>query len=189
MSAPYAKLVGEPCESLRRNGAANKACGQPSKFLYRGIDPRALKLTVAQSKRYIRATLLMCPDCAKALAEAFAWQIKDGHVRLERLDVNKFRLHCTHCGVFVHVMWDTDAPQSYPGAFAWCPRCGANATYRLDPEADYWDVLSESLENMPVELVKLLYVEWDRGRYQNFFTYVKAQIAQFDTTNTFEAAR
>src|SRR6266566_2262839 len=95
MASPYARLVGEPCEGMRRYGT--RACGEPSWFLYRGIDPIILGLTSEQRKKYIRTVLLMCPDCAKDLAHAFAWQIQDGKVRLERLDVVKFRLHCKSC--------------------------------------------------------------------------------------------
>lgn len=186
MANPYARLVGSPCESVRRLG--DRACGDPAAFLYRGIDPLVLGLTVAQRKKYIRTVLVLCPDCAMSLAHAFAWQIKDGKVRLERLDVVKFRLHCSNCLAFVHVEWDTDAPQGNPGELIWCPKCGVKAAYRLDPEQDYWDVLSKSLDNMPILLVQMLYAEWDRTKYRRFVDYVRLQIEQSDATGTFDAA-
>src|SRR5258708_6872916 len=162
MNSPYARLIGEPCESVRRLG--NRACGEPSRFLYRGIEPRVLNLTAVARKKYIRTVLLMCVDCAKSIAEDFAWQIKDGHVRLESLDMVKHRMFCRTCHISVQLIWPDGDPQGNPGTFEFCPRCGASTSIPIvDPEADYFDLVAESFPGMPLQLVKMLYAEWPRS--------------------------
>lgn len=180
--SPYAALLNSPCESVRRLGDA--ACGRRSKFLFRGIDPSALALTAAERKKYIRTVLLMCEDCAKALIDDFAWQIQDGKVKIERLEMVKHRLHCRECSTTIALVWPEDAPVTNPGEFAFCPRCGAKALFHINPNEDYWEIISETFENMPVELVKLLYVEWPRSdrRFPRFADYVRHSIEEFDAT-------
>lgn len=122
----------------------------------------------------------MCPDHAKALAHDFAWHIKDGKVSIERLDEVKFRFHCKNCLAGTIVQWDAKALGTNPGEFGYCPRCGAKCNGTIDPEQDYYELLSEAFGGMPVELVKMLYQEWDRRAFPKFRDYVKAEIDHFD---------
>lgn len=194
-------FVGQPCQSARahergasppRDGTTRVLCGLPSDFVWLGIDPLALGLTVAQLKKYKPSTLLLCADCAMDMAHDFAWYIRDGKARLERLTVQPLRISCHECHAVVKVMWDQDAPQFNPGAIQFCPRCGARSVAAIDPEADYWDLMVEAFDNMPLQLLKMLYAEWPRHdrRYHRFRDYVADQIAQYDSSEgeTFEAA-
>lgn len=133
------------------------------------------------------------------LAHDFGWQIKDRVARLERLDVQPFRITCHACNAATKVMWDTDAPAMNPGQIQFCPRCGAREVALIDPEADYWDILSEAFGTtlpdgtvvpFPKQLLVMLYNEWPRSdrRYHAFRAYVADQMAQYDTQGTFEAA-
>lgn len=184
-------LVGQPCQAvvpvLDRRGRPtelDRLCGEPSWFRYRGpppSDPRRGKG---------RTELLMCLEHVKAIGdEIFAWTTKDTDTQrarpidLERLDMTVFRMHCKACLAFTRVLWDTAAPVGpNPGEMQFCPRCGAKAYYQLNHEADYWEVLSGILDNMPVLLVQMLYSSWDRGRYHKFVDYVAAEVANFDET-------
>lgn len=191
MAPSYPSLVGDPCQVAvpvldrrRHLTEHDRLCGEPSFFIYKGPPPKRA------SER--RTTLLMCPDHAKAMAQdCFAWTIHDSDtnrarpITIERLDMIVHRFHCKACGAFTKVVWDTDAPQSNPGDLSWCPRCGARSNSMLDPEADYWDVMSMSFDGMAVELLRMLYSEWDRIRYPRFRDYVQAEIDSFDTTGDF----
>jgi len=176
-------------------------CGLPSHFIWLGIDPLVLKLSAAKLKKYKPSTLLLCADCAMELAHAFAWQIRDGKVRLERLDVVFLRISCQACHACTKITWDhgQDGPSTHPGPIQYCPRCGHNQIALIDPEADYWDILVESfgtrdsdgtLVPFPKQLLQMLYSEWPRHdrRYQRFADYVADQMKQFDESGEFEAA-
>jgi hypothetical protein len=204
-----ARLVGSPCEAVRperaRRSTANAdagydradMCGEPARFIWLGLDPRHLNLTMAQRRKYIRTNLLMCVDCAFETYHTFGWQIKDGKARLERLDIVKQRLHCRDCGVTIWVAWDytADGPSTNPGSpFRFCPQCGARAAFRLELGVDLWEVcmedcLAKGIE-MPIPVLKMLYEDWphqDR-RFYKFYDYVKYQMDVFERTGDFEMA-
>lgn len=185
--------IGMPCESARPTRHAPtvdavEMCGNPSHFLYTGLTAdcitdrrRAQRLgvnRVSEAGRYQRGTLLLCPDCAYNLSHNMAEALIKGKARLERLDVVKFRAHCTACDVTVHVAWDTDAPSTNPGTHVFCPRCGHKTMFRIDPDADYWDIIAESFPMMPVQLLQMLHVEWPHNdrRFPTFRSYVEFQV-------------
>lgn len=189
-----ASLVGAPCESARYEGRGRfghrdpvygPLCGRPSRFIWLGIDPSALNLTVAQRKKYIRAHVLMCWDCARRMYEMFCWQLKDGKAKLERLDVVKHRLHCKDCGTTAWVSWDTDPGVliTHPGELKWCVRCGKRAAVILDHERDFLEVMAQDLaENdatPPIQLIQMLYEDWPRTdrRFDGFYDYFKYVMA------------
>jgi hypothetical protein len=147
-------------------------------------------MTAAQRKKYIRSNLLLCGDCAMELCHEFAWHIRDGKARLERLDVQPLRITCRQCHAATKISWDESAPPMNPGMIQYCPRCGANQVAIIDPEADYWDIMERAFAPMPLMLLKMLYEEWPRNdrRYRRFRDYVEDQIKQFESTQTFEAA-
>lgn len=204
-----ARLKGSPCEAIRpdrarrslHNGTAGydraDMCGEPARFIWLGLDPRHLGLTVAQRRKYIRSNLLLCTDCAFETNHTFGWQIKDGKARLERLDIVKQRLHCRACGVTVWVAWDylADGPSTNPGSpFRFCPQCGAQSAYQLNLNVDLWEVamedcMSQGLE-VPVQLLKMFYQQWphqDR-RFYKFYDYVRYQLDVYERTGDFDVA-
>lgn len=205
----WASYVGDPCQSARPHGRGPTSpgldpgqrplCGLPSSFVWLGVDPRVLHLTAKQRKAYKPTTLIICADCAMELAHDFAWQIKDRVARLERLDVQPLRIACAKCHAATKISWDADAPQLNPGMIQFCPRCGAQQVALIDPEADYWDILTETFGTtlptgefvpFPKPLLLMLYGEWPRNdrRYRAFRDYVADQMKQFDDTGDFEAA-
>lgn len=201
--APYA---GTPCQSARPHGRGPTSpgvdgkvlCGLPSSFVWLGVDPLVLHLSAKQLKKYKPTTLIICADCAMQLAHDFAWQIRDRAARLERLDVQPLRITCHRCKAATKIMWDDTAPPMNPGMIQFCPRCGAQQIALIDPEADYWDILTESFGSkvdgtmvpFPRQLLQMLYSEWNMHdrRYPAFKDYVADQMKQFDNTGEFEAA-
>lgn len=191
-----ANLVGLPCQVVvperDRRGRPledDRLCGEPSYFKYTGLIPKkGTRKSLDQ-----RCTLLMCPDHAKSAAQDFlAWTVhsSDTHIRpvtIERLDMVVHRFHCKSCNSFTNVVWDTNAPSFNPGQLQYCPRCGAHTYAMIDPEADYWDVMSRGFDNMPVLLLQMLYSEWDRIKYRRFRDYVQAEITNFDMTGAMMA--
>jgi hypothetical protein len=197
-----ARLVGEPCQAVRPDRARVRIdgvelyCGKPARFMWYGLDPRRLHLTVAQRKKYIRACVLMCADCAKDLLDDIGWEIKDGRGRLERLSTVKQRTHCRACGVDLWVAWGGEGPATNPGEFRFCPRCGERSHFAVDADKDYWEVMAEDLSikgvEFPVQLIKMFHEDWtaqwaraDR-RHRTFYDYVKHQSEVFERTGEFE---
>lgn len=184
--------VGDPCQAVvpmrdRRGRPTedDQLCGEPAWFMYTGLVPRkGTRKSLSQ-----RCQLVLCPDHAKAAAQDFlAWTVHasdPNHIRpvtIERLDMVVHRFHCHTCNAFTNVVWDTNAPSFNAGALQYCPRCGAHTYAMIDPEKDYWDVMSIAFDNMPVLLLQMLYTEWDRIKYRRFRDYVEAEINTFDLT-------
>jgi hypothetical protein len=194
---PHTYLLGEPCEVKLGDPYGPKqiyACGEPARFIYYGLIPEIWASSSVEVKQMVKRGhplhMVMCPDHAMALARDWSWHIKDGKVRIERLDIIVYRSFCSNCLVFTRIQVDLGSPVK-PTHFAprFCPECGHENPIRVLPEADYWEIISEHFENMPVELLRMLYVEWPRNRYKTFADYVKAQVAEYETTGDFEAAK
>lgn len=187
---PMPQLVGEPCEvkvGIADGPRGIHNCGDPARFIYYGLDPAIWAATKSEQKRMLArgnpCTMLMCADHAKRLIDEWSWHIKDGKVRIERLDFIVYRSFCTSCLTFTRIQLDLSSPTK-PTEFApeFCPACGAKQPIRVMPEQDYWDIISEHFNGMPVELVKMLYTDWPRKRYRTFTEFVESQIAEFDST-------
>lgn len=172
----YPMLVGEACEVVVGPDGRQRYCREPSMFRYVGNVPPDMRPSEIK-RRGLPCIILMCPDHAMRMAHDVSWHVKDGKCWLVRLDMVIFRMHCSTCGAFTKLAWDTDAPSLNPGHFGFCPRCGANTNATLDPEADYWDLMSAAFNNMPIQLLQLLYHEWNRVKYSRFRDYVEAAIA------------
>lgn len=209
MMESRARLKGSPCEAIRpdraRRSTLNESlpydradmCGGEARFIWLGLDPRYLHMTVAERKRYIRTNLLLCIHCAKEMLDKFGWQIKDRHARMERLDIVKQRLHCKDCGVTLWVAWDYNAsgPSTNPGSpFRFCPQCGARNSYELNLNVDLWEVCREDCEekglSLPIALLKMLYDDWPHNdrRFYKFYDWVRYQVETYERTGEFAEA-
>lgn len=154
------------CQSARRLG--NLMCGFPAVFVYRGQTFRGQPVTAGR--------LLLCEDCAYALSHDLTNEVRNRKVLLEAINDVKHRLHCGNCDVNVYMTWDSQDPVApNPGQFMYCPRCGTQAAYRIDPDQDYWDLIATAFPGMPVQLLQILHVEWPREdpRFQRFRDYVQ----------------
>lgn len=157
-------------------------CGDTAPFMYTGGIPEGMSQKEIERKS-LPHRLFMCVDHATAIRADLAWPMRDGDCSLTRSDrMIIHRFHCTTCHAFTKVIWDTDAPGMNPGQLQFCPRCGAATNAHMDADEDYWDVLAAAFDNMPVDLVKMLYQEWDRTKYQRFGSYVHAAMQEFDST-------
>lgn len=63
------------------------------------------------------------------------------------------------------------------GPFRFCPVCGAPAHAHHDTEESYWEMLARSFK-LPIDLVKMLYEEWDPNEHANFRTFVEEMQAE-----------
>jgi hypothetical protein len=179
-------MFGQPCQVVRSNEPL-KFCGQPSVFIRLGIIPIGMTPEQAHAEHW-NYTMLMCPECVNAYERDLGWHIKDGRIRIERLDVTKLRLKCDHCLDVFAIEWDPTMHESgNPGVLRFCPRCGQSAGHMAfpDPHLDFMDWVCEQYPGMPRQLVVMLYTEWPRNLYKTFRSYIDSQVADAldDTTD------
>lgn len=163
-------------------------CDRPAVWQYIGIAP--LEPDKAQYEwQTIQTKLALCLEHGRVL-----WLAVGGYatkkrpeerVTLERLGEPVIYFHCTECLTVVkyELRRQGDMPLVTRGAPSYCPQCGAQGSpAMLDPERDYWEILSEAFQNMDLRLLKLFYEQWlnDPKSPPRFRDYVDSELLKDD---------
>lgn len=98
--------------------------------------------------------------------------IRGPHHAKDFMGTHMLTLHCSspQCSVQVRIGRVLNT-QRTPGAFRFCPTCGSPALAHTDTEETYWEALARSY-SLPVDLIRMLYDEWDTREFHRFADFV-----------------
>jgi hypothetical protein len=110
--------------------------------------------------------------------------LKSGEVTLRCLEFTKLTLNCSACKslfrfepirplVSKHAASQSASNGYYPIPNHFCPVCGSPAVAEFNPELDYWELISSSLD-LPVGLTLQIYSHWLKDKFATakFIDYV-----------------
>ena len=125
-------------------------------------------------------TIYVCTTCAGRMLTELAPTFNAKKATLTCLIMNKLSLHCENCLAFFRIERISPHTNTYVPQNHFCPHCGHKSVASLDPERDYWEIISTSL-NLPVDLTHTLYDAWlydpTHSKFVDFVAAMEADVS------------